>query len=173
LIEHFGGASDQQIRKARRRARIDQRRPPLFFETLGEGKLFCFERIARQVGAEIDVVSPQTQGRAHHDLIKDRRRSVDDEIAAARDAHDAEKIPRIDFGDGDGAAFAEKATSPLGVAIAAPNCVPLSLEELCEERAGRAGAQNEDLHDVAKTVSQTFGESGGGRSGMCLNCSRI
>jgi hypothetical protein len=51
--------------------------------------------------------------------------------------------------------------------------VPLSLEELCEERAGRAGAQNEDLHDVAKTVSQTFGESGGGRSGMCLNCSRI
>jgi hypothetical protein len=32
----------------------------------------------------------------------------------------------------------------------------LSLEELCEERAGRAGAQNEDLHDVAKTVSQTF-----------------
>jgi hypothetical protein len=48
--------------------------------------------------------------------------------------------------------------------------VPLPLEKLCEERAGRAGAQNEDLHDVAKTVSQTFGLPGAREPGMCLNC---
>jgi len=51
--------------------------------------------------------------------------------------------------------------------------MPLFLEELCEERAGRTGAQNEDLHDVAKTVSQTFGLAYRVEIAMCPNCSVI
>ena len=109
----------------------------------------------------------QMQSGANYDLIEDGRRRIDDQIAATRGADDTAKIAGVYFGNGDGAAFAEKAAGSLGVAIAAPDCVPLPLEKLCEERAGRAGAQNEDLHDVAKTVSQTFGQSGGASGVMC------
>src|ERR1700749_577077 len=106
---------------------------------------------------QVDVVRPQPQRRPHYNLIEDRCRSVDDQVATTRPPHDAEQIPRVDLCDGDGAALTEEPARALGIAVAAPNRMPLFLEELCEKRAGRAGSQNEDLHDVAKTVSQTFG----------------
>src|SRR5262249_35177124 len=144
LVQHLCGALCQQVGQTGCAPGVDQRCSVFLLEALGEGKLLGLEGIARQVGAEVHIVSSQTQCCAHDDLIKDRRRRVDDELAVASYAHDAVEITRIDLGDGDSAPLAQKAASPLHVAVPAPDCMPLFLQQLCEKGAGGAGTEDED-----------------------------
>ena len=133
FVEHFGGALDEQIGEAGRGAGVDQRGAVFLLEAFGEGKLLGLERVARQVRAQVHIVRAQAQRRAHHDLIEDRGGGVDDKVAAARGADDPAQIARVDFGDGDGAALAEKTARALGVAVAAPDRMSLPLQS-CASR---------------------------------------
>jgi hypothetical protein len=46
--------------------------------------------------------------------------------------------------------------------------VALTLQKLCEKRAGRSHSQYEDPHGVGKTVSQERGTPGTGRNPLCI-----
>jgi hypothetical protein len=104
-------------------------------------------------------VRAQAKRGSHHNLIKDARRSVDDELAAACGAHNAPQISCIYLGDGNRASFAQKAAGTFEVTVTAPDSVSLTLEEFCKKGAGCAGPENEDPHGVAKTLSQSPGRA--------------
>jgi hypothetical protein len=88
------------------------------------------------------------------DFVEHGRARVDDELAAFGGFDDAAQVASVHFRDGDRAFLAEEAAGADGVAVAAPDSVPLSVEKLCEERAGRPRSQNEDPHGVKETLSQ-------------------
>ena len=89
FVQQHGRSLDEEIRQARSRARIDQRGAVLFFKPLRVTELLGFKGIFCQVGAEIQVMRAQPQRRAQHNLVKDRSRRVDDELAALRRLHNA------------------------------------------------------------------------------------
>ena len=77
-------------------------------------------------------MSTQAQRGTHDDLIEDRGRGVDDEVAATRRADDAAQVSRVHPGDGDGAALAQEAAPTFGIAVTAPDRMSLTLQQLCE-----------------------------------------
>src|SRR5262249_1585006 len=95
------------------------------------------------------------QRRAHHDLVEDGGRRIDDELAPAPRSHDPAQVSRIDRLDLDLALLAEEAPRSLGLAIPAPNGVPLSLQQVCQQGAAGSRAQYEDPHP-RETLSPPF-----------------
>ncbi len=106
LIEDVGAAFHEQIRQARGGTGIDQRSAFLLLEFLGVVKLLGPERMARQVGTQVHMMCPQPQRRPQNNLVKHRRRSVNDELAAFRRLHDSAQVSRVHFRYRDGALFA-------------------------------------------------------------------
>src|SRR5262249_59028029 len=88
--------------------------------------------------------------RAHNDQVEDGSGGVDDQLAAASRAYDATKVAGVDGGHRNHAALAQEAPRALRIAVAAPHRMSFPLEQLCEKRAGGAGAQDEDPHGVGR-----------------------
>src|SRR5215813_2288820 len=102
------------------------------------------------MGTEVEIVSAKAQSGAHDDLVENGGGGVDDKLRAASGSHDAVKVASMHFEDGNGGFGAQKMPGALDIPIAAADDVALSLEELCEERAGGAGSQDEDPHGWRK-----------------------
>src|SRR5437899_11705785 len=122
----------------------------LFFELLFVANLLWFERIARQMRAEIKIRRSKAQRSPNHDLIENRGRRVDDQLAALRRLNNGPQIPRIHIGDGYCRFLPQKAPRPRGIAIPAPDHMSLTFQELREQRTCRARTQDKDSHGVSR-----------------------
>src|SRR5712692_3130504 len=98
---------------------------------------------------------PHPQGRTQHNLIENRRRSIDDELTALCRLYDSAQVARIHFRDWDRTSFAQETPRARWVAVPAPHRMSLALQQLCEKGAGRSGTQDEDPHGVVKTLSHS------------------
>jgi len=146
FVEKVGGALDEQIGETGSRAGVDKRTATLGFESVVIAELFDFEGMAGEVRTEVEIARAEAQRSAQNDFVKDGSGSVDDELAAASGADDAEEVAGVDFGNRNRGLFAEKATPARGVAITAPDVMTLAFEQLGQEGAGRTRSENEDSH---------------------------
>jgi hypothetical protein len=158
-VEQLGTAFRQQVCQARSRPCADQRDAILSHEFFVEAELLRLEWIARQMRIQIKIVDAEAQRGAQDDLVEHGRRSVDDQVAAARGAHDGPQVARVRFADLDLAFLAEKAPGALRIAVAAPYCVPLARQQLCQQGASAARAKNEYPHRPA-TLSYSLQPDG-------------
>lgn len=122
----------------------------LGLEFFGIAELFGFKRVARQVRAEIEVVSTQAESGPQNDFVENRSCGVDDQVAASCRADNPMQVAGIDLGYRNGRSPSKKPVCAVGVAVATPDVVSLTLEKLCQKGASRACPQYEDSHAVAK-----------------------
>jgi hypothetical protein len=115
-------------------------------ELLVEAELLGLERRVGLVRGGVEVVGAQAECCAQHDLVHDRGAGIDDQMAAARGAHDAPQIARVHLPDRDRGFPAQEAARADGIAVAAGDLVALAHEEARDQRAGGAGAEYEDAH---------------------------
>ncbi len=87
FVQQFRGALRKQIGQPRCCSGVDQRHAVFFFEFFLVAELLRFEGMSRQVRAEINVMRAQPQRGPQDNLVKDRCRSVYDELAALRGLH--------------------------------------------------------------------------------------
>ena len=158
-VEEFGAAFGEEIGESWGGAGADQRCAVFRGEAFLETELFGAEEIAGEVGVEVHVMGAQAQRGAKDDLVEDGRRGVDEEVAAASGAHDGPEIAGVGFDDFDGTFFVEEATGAGHVAVATPDGVALAREQLSEERASPASAEDEDAH-WGETLSYSAGGAG-------------
>ncbi len=71
FVQHFRGALDQDICESGGGTSVDDCGPIFFLKAFGVGELLGFERVARQVRTQVQIVRAEAQGRAHHNLIED------------------------------------------------------------------------------------------------------
>src|SRR5208282_695 len=147
-VEHFRAALGKQVRQAGSGAGANQGHAILGDEALVKAELLGLEGVVREVRIEVQVVRAQAQSRPQNDFIEDRGRGVDDQVGPAGGAYDGPEVPRVGLHDFDLALFAEEAGRALDIAIAAPDGMPLPLEELCQKGARAARSQNEDPHRI-------------------------
>lgn len=148
FVEEIGGALDEKVGEAGSGASVDEGGAMLGFELVGVAKLLGFERVAGEVGAQVEIAGAQAEGGAENDFVEDGCGGIDDEVAAFGGAHDAVKIAGIDFSDGDGGFLSEEAAGTGGVAVATPDIVALALEKLGKKGAGRTRSEDKDSHAV-------------------------
>ena len=145
-VEHFRGALGEQIGEPGRGARADQRRAIFRHELLVKAELLRAERMVREMGIQIEIVSAQAKRRAKDNLVKNSGRGVDDQIRAAARANDGPQISGVRLDHLDRAFLAQKPLRALRVAIAAPDGMSLAREQLCQQGARAARAENEYPH---------------------------
>src|SRR5580692_3281297 len=130
FVKLIRGALNEKIGQAGRSAGIDERGATLLLKFPVVSQLFRFKRIVGEMRAEINVMRTQAQGGAQDDFIKDRRRSVDNQLAITSSAHDAVQVARVHLGYRNDRFLAEKAAGANRVAVTAPYDMALAFEEL-------------------------------------------
>jgi hypothetical protein len=148
FVEEIGGALDEKVGEAGRGASVDEGGAMLGFELVGVAELLGSERVAGQVGAQVEIARTQAERGAENDFVEDGSGGIDDEVAALGGANDAVKIAGIDFSDGDGGFLAEEAAGTGGVAVATPDIVALAFEKLGKKGAGQTRSEDKDSHAV-------------------------
>ena len=78
FVEEFGRAFCEQIGESRGRAGVNKGGAMLLHESLGVAELFGLERVARKVGAEVEVVGAKAEGGAENEFVEDGSGGVDD-----------------------------------------------------------------------------------------------
>jgi len=146
FVEEIGGAFDEEIGEAGSSAGVNESGAMLGFEFSCVAVLFGAERIASEMGTEVEIARAEAKGRADDDFVEDGSGSIDDELAALGGADDSIKIAGVHFSDGDGGFLAEEAAGALRVAVATPDVVALPFKKLCEKGASGAGSEDEDSH---------------------------
>src|SRR5215469_16964918 len=150
FVEQVGGAPYKQVGQAWRRARVDQRNAVLFRESALVSQLLRLEGIFRQVRAEVYIVRPQAKRRPQHNLVENRSRGINDQLAALGRLHDCAQVPSVDRSHGNRRFPAEKTPRPCGVAIPTPHHVALTFQQMGQQGARRPCTQNEYSHVVSR-----------------------
>jgi len=114
-----------------------------------KAKLLWPKGVMDQMRVQIEVMCSQPKRGPQNDLVKNGRQGIDDQIRPASSPHNGPKIARVRLDDFDFALLAEEMARPFDIAVAAPDDVPLSFEELSQQGACAACSQDTDPQRLA------------------------